>query len=81
MDDRQIIIRDSVFGDSDGGVMAPVCATPSVGLSKGGSIGEVHAALRMICLIQNRKSRVNLMTKARFSRNGVPRSDVSRWSL
>ena len=32
-------------------------------------------------LRQNRNSRVNLTTNARFSRNGVPRSDVSRWSL
>ncbi len=31
--------------------------------------------------LQNRKSRVILTTKARFSSIGLPRSAVSRWSL
>ena len=48
--------------------------------SAAGRFWDVHTALR-ICLIQNRNNRVNLTTKARFLRNGVPRSDVSRWSL
>ena len=57
-----------------------------------GGVGEVYRArdpgtIRLpasTCFsgaLQNRKSRVILTTKARFSSIGLPRSAVSRWSL
>ena len=60
-------------------------------IGKGG-MGEVYRArdpgtIRLpasTCFsgaLQNRKSRVILTTKARFSSIGLPRSAVSRWSL
>ena len=63
----------------------------AAGLAAGRRLREVHAAeegleagggaARTGIARQNRNSRVSLTTKARFSRKGVPRSDVSRWSL
>ena len=45
------------------------------------STSKSYDAASRSSLAQNRNSRVNFTTKARFSSTGAPRSAVSRWSL